>query len=244
MKLGKTAWLILIIGVFIIAIGSLYWLYLQEGPKQEELSQTLSRTQALLPLLAADRTKLENTLTELEDKLVQAVSQLEIAKAAFPNTVQSIEVDELLFGIAGDWDLEIVNLFATEPSDETVAVEMEESEVEESEVEYLEVEDVIYQVTYFAIDVKGKAPESDFKTEEEYKAYIDKAVDDILNFINTIATHEDITTATVKLVSIVIPKPLSEKEKDELTEELIEKRGEIEVPSATIQLVIYSYEGE
>jgi len=222
MKLGKIAWLILISGVFVIAIGSLYWLYLQEGPKQEELSQTLSRTQALLPILAADRTKLENTLTEVEDKLTQATSQLETAKAAFPNSVQTIEVDELLFGIAGDWALEIVNLFATAPSDETVAVEMEESEGGESEVEELEVEDITYLLTYFTIELKGQ-------------------VADILSFVDTVVNHRDFTAATVEMVTITVPKPVSEKESAELSEDEIEER---ETPSAIIKLIIYTYEGE
>ena len=222
MKLGKIAWLILISGVFIIAIGSLYWLYLQEGPKQEELSQTLSRTQTLLPILAADRTKLENTLTEVEDKLAQATSQLETAKAAFPNSVQSIEVDELLFGIAGDWGLEIVRLLATEPSDETVAVEMEESEVGESEVEELEVEDITYLLTYFTIELKGQ-------------------VADILSFVDTVVNHRDFTAATVEMVSITVPDPVSEKERAELSEDEIEER---ETPSAIIKLIIYTYKGE
>jgi len=232
MKLGKTAWLILIIGVFIIAIGSLYWLYLQERPKQEELSQTLSRTQATIPILAAERTKLENTLTELEDKLVQAVSQLETAKAPFPNSVQSIEVDELLFRLAHDWELEIVSLFATEPSDETVAVEVEESEVED-----LEVEDITYLLTYFTVDVKGKTPESAFKTEAEYEAYIAETIEDMLNFIHSIVIQKDINTATVELINIDIPEPLTE-------EELEEEGTDVARPLATIKLMIYSYEGE
>ena len=234
MKLSKTAWLILVIGIFVIASGSLYWLYLQEGPKQEELSGQLSTVQARIPKLAAERANLESTLTELEDKLAQVTSQLKTAKVVFPAAVESIEVDELLFGIAWDWGLEITSLTASEPSDLKVAVE--------AETEDIELEDVTYLVTSFTVDVKGKAPESDL-TEEEYKAYIDKAVADILNFIHTIVTHRDFDTATVELVNIVIPEPISEEEKEGLTEEQIEEREGI-APSATINLVIYSYEGE
>lgn len=236
MKLGKTAWIILVTGIFIIASGSLYWLYLQERPKQEELNAQLSAVQATLPKLAEQRASLESTLTELEDKLVQVTSQLKTAKAAFPAAVESIEVDELLFGIANDWGLEIISLTASEPSDLEVEVEVE--------TEDIEVEDITYLVTSFTVDVKGKAPESVFKTEEEYKAYIDKAVDDILNFIHTIVNHRDFDTATVELVNIVVPEPISEEEKEGLTEEQIEEREGIEVPSATIKLVIYSYKGE
>jgi len=208
MKLSKIAWLIMVIGIFVIASGSLYWIYLQEGPKQEELNAQLSVVQAQLPKLAAERASLESTLTELEDKLAQATSQLKTARAAFPTAaVESIEVDELLFGIADDWGLEITSLTASEPDGQDIEVEVED----------IEVEDVIYLVTSFDVNVKGE-------------------VADILNFIHTIVTHKDFDTATVELVNIVVPQPLTEAEKEELNEE--------EIPSATIKLVIYSYKGE
>jgi len=214
MKLGKTAWIILVTGVFIIAIGSVYWLYLQEGPKQTELNAQLSVVQAQLPKLAAERASLESTLTELEDKLAQVTSQLKTAKAVFPASVQSIEVDELLFGMADNWGLEITSLTASEPSDLEVEVEVE--------MEGIEVEDITYLVTYFAVDVDGE-------------------VTDILDFIHTIVTHRDFDTATVELVNITVPEPLTEAEKEELSEEEIAER---EIPSARINIDIYSYQGE
>ena len=214
MKLSRIAWLILVIGVFVIASGSLYWLYLQEGPKQEELNEQLSVVQATLPKLAAERADLESTLTGLENKLAQATSQLKTAKAVFPDSVESIEVDELLFEIANNWGLEITSLTASEPSDKMVKVE--------TEMEDIEVEDVTYAVTSFTADVKGE-------------------VTDILSFIQAIVNHQDLNTATVEIVAMVIPEPVSEIEKRELSEEEIEER---EKPSATITLVIYSYKGE
>jgi len=214
MKLGKIAWIILVTGVFIIAIGSVYWLYLQEGPKQTELNAQLSVVQAQLPKLAAERANLESTLTELEDKLAQVTSQLKTAKAVFPASVQSIEVDELLFGMADNWGLEITSLTASEPSDLEVEVEVE--------MEGIEVEDITYLVTYFAVDVDGE-------------------VTDILDFIHTIVTHRDFDTATVELVNITVPEPLTEAEKEELSEEEIAER---EIPSARINIDIYSYQGE
>jgi len=214
MKLGKTAWIILVTGVFIIAIGSVYWLYLQEGPKQTELNAQLSVVQAQLPKLAAERASLESTLTELEDKLAQVTLQLKTAKAVFPGSVQSIEVDELLFGMADNWGLEITSLTASEPSDLEVEIEVE--------MEDIEVEDITYLVTSFTVKVEGE-------------------VTDILDFIHTIVTHRDFDTATVELVNITVPEPLTEAEKEELSEEEIAER---EMPSATIRLIIYSYQGE
>lgn len=213
MKLGKTAWLILIVGVLVIALGSLYMLYRGQLAEQEQLNDALSLAQATVPKLAVDRANLESTLTELEDKLVQATSRLKTAKAAFPtSSVESIEVDELLFQIADAWDLDITSLTASEPGDEDIAVEVED----------IEVADVAYSVTPFTVAVKGE-------------------VTDILDFINAIVTHEDFITATVEAVNIMVPEPLTEEEKEDLTEEEI---AEKEKPSATIQLVIYSYRGE
>ena len=231
MKLGKTSWYVLGIGILVIASIGLYMLYQQEAREQEWLNEELVVAQAEVPKLASERANLESTLTELEDKLAQAISQLEEAGAKFPTSVESIEVDELLFQIADTWDLDITILTASEPGDERVPVDVED----------IEVEDVTYFVTTFTVDVEGKAPESDFKTEEEYKAYIDKAVADILNFFNAIVNESNLDTATVELVKITIPEPLSEKELELIKEE--EREG-IKVPSATIQLVIYSYEGE
>jgi len=217
MKFSRTAWLILIIGIFVIAIGSLYWLYLQEQPEQKALSETLSAAQDKLPKLAAERTNLESTLTELEDRLAQATSQLKAGKAAFPASVWSVEVDEMLFGIADSWSLEIINLTATEPSDTSVSPEIEDIEAED-----IEVEDVNYQLTSFTVEVKGQ-------------------VADILSFFDSVVNHRDFTTATVELVTIVVPEPVSETERGQLTEDEIEDR---ETPSATINIVIYSYKGE
>ena len=213
MKLGKIAWLILGIGIIIIALGSLYMLYRGQLAEQERLNDALSLAQATVPKLAVDRTNLESTLTELQDKLAQATSRLKTAKAAFPtSSVESIEVDELLFQIADAWDLDITSLTAEEPSVQIVEVEVED----------IDVADVTYSVTSFTVAVKGE-------------------VTDILDFINTIVTHEDFITATVEVVNITVPEPLTEEEKEDLTEEEIEEK---EKPSATIQLVIYSFRGE
>ena len=84
-------------------------------------------------------------------------------------------------------------------------------------------EGVTYSVAPFVVNVKGE-------------------VADILDFINTIATTDEyFTNATVELVNIVVPEPLTEKEKRQLTKESIDNA---EKPSATINLVIYGYRGE
>jgi len=220
MRLSRTAWLILVIGVFVIAFAGLYMIYLREQRAQEPLNEALAVAQTILPKLTTEATKLENTLAEMEDRLAQAKSHLQTAKATFPTRrVESIEVDEVLFGTADSWDLEITNLTATEPGDLTVPVEVE---AEDIEAEDIEVEDINFTVTTFTVQVKGE-------------------VADILNFIHSVVNHRDFDSATVELVNIVVPEPLTLAEKGELTEDEIE---EAEIPSATLTLTIYNYQGE
>lgn len=215
MRLSRTAWLILVIGVFVIAFAGLYMIYLREQQAQEPLNEALAVAQTVLPKLTTEATNLENALTEMEDRLAQAKSHLQTAKAIFPTRrVESIEVDEVLFGIAYNWDIEITNLTATEPGDQIVPVEVE--------IEDIEVEDIDFTVTTFTVQVKG-------------------AVADILDFIHTIVNHQDFDSATVELVNIVVPEPLTLAEKEEKTEEEIEGA---EIPSATLTLTIYNYQGE
>jgi len=190
MRLSKTAWLILGIGIFVIAFATLYMLYSRQADEQEQLRDSLSVAQDALPQLISEREDLESQLTQWESQLAQATSSLVKIEARFPESVQSIEYDERLFEIADDCDLEITSLTASEPGEE-------------------KVEDVTYAVTSFGVEVEGE-------------------VADILDFVNAIATSEYFTTATMEMVNMDIPEPEEEEDK----------------PSATIELVIYSYKGE
>ena len=251
-RLSKTSWLILGIGIFVIALVSLYMVYRQQGREQERLNDSLLVAQATLPTVVSEKedwesqltqresqlTQRESQLTQQESQLAQATSLLDTTQASFPESVESIEYDEELFRIADNWDLEITTLTASEPGDK-------------------EVEGITFSVTSFTADVKGE-------------------VADILGFISTIATDEDFINATTELVNIKVPEPLTEAEKEaikervtkeimeELTEEELteeereellealaealaaaeEKIEELEMPSASISLVMYSYKGE
>jgi len=194
MKLSRTFWLILGIGISVIAVGILGWFYLDQRGEQQRLDDNLAVAQRTYPTLVSQRDDLENALA-------QATSLLNAARSGFPDSVDSIRVDEKLFEIADD--CEITKLTASEPSDE-------------------KVEGITYITAPFVVDVKGE-------------------VADILDFINTIATDEYFINATIELVDIVVPEPLTEKEKRGLTEDEIK---EAKKPSATINLVIYGYQGE
>lgn len=210
MRLSKTAWSILGIGIFILAFSTLGWVYLQQGREQAQLNDSLSVAEATLSMRILDRkdteselAQLKDDLDELENKLTQATSLLDRTRVSFPESVESIEYDEELFNIADRWDLEIIKLTSTEPIDK-------------------EVESVVYSVASFMVTIEGE-------------------VDDILDFVSTIAGDEDFTSTTVEFVNVTIPEPLTEKEKGLLSQKRIE---EMEKPSATIKLDIYGYRGE
>jgi hypothetical protein len=261
-SLSKTAWLVLGIGVLVIALGSLYMLYLRQTNEQEQLNDSLSDVQADLPGLVAEQgdlesqlTLLENQLAQWESQLAQAVSLFNSTVANFPESVESIEYDEEFFEIAYGWDLKITGITASSPRDEKVKVEI----VGEDEYgeEIIEETEVVYSVTSFQVDVEGE-------------------VAGILGFIDTMVTSEDFICATAELINISVPEPLEDSEKAAITErytggiltelededlteaereELLEaleeafaaaeeEIEETEMPSASIRLIIYSYEGE
>ena len=213
MKLGRMAWSILVIGILVIALVTLYMVYTQQKSERDLVSEELAVAQSDLPRLAEERANLESTLAEMQSKHSEAISKLETAKAVFPNSVESIEVEELLFSFANTWGLEITSLISPEPRDNKVKVEVED---------IIEVEDVTYFVTSFTVDVEGD-------------------VADILGFVNTVVTEESLNTATVELANMKVPEPLTEDEKQGMTDEQIEEE---EIPSASIKLVIYGYKGE
>jgi len=195
MRLSRTFWLILGIGISVIAVGILGWVYLDQRGEHKRLDDNLAVAQRTYSILVSQRDDLESQLSQSESELAQAESLLREAKASFPESVESIEYDDALFGIADDCDLEITKLTASEPSNE-------------------EAETITYITASFTVDVEGE-------------------VADILDFINTIATSEyftnvtNFTNAVIKSVTMQVPEP--------------DEEGE---PSATINLVIYGYQGE
>jgi hypothetical protein len=193
MKLSRTAWLILGIGVLVIALGSLYMVYSRQSSAQQELAASLSQARAREPKVISDREAAAAELTKGQNKLAEASSLLTKSQAQFPKSVVSIEYGEALWEIADACDLEVMKLTAAEPSNKKVG-------------------DITFTVFSFEVKVRGE-------------------VDDILDFISDIARSEHFTAATVELVNIKVPEPPEEGEEPEL-------------PTATIRLVGYSYEGK
>lgn len=202
MKFGKTAQLILAIGIFAIGAIFLYRMNLGRQADKEQMNTQLTTAQTLVPKLTTERGELEAQLSQLRTELDIANASITENKAKFPSSVDSIQYDELLFKMAQDRSLEVMTLITSEPSDNRM-------------------EEVTYSVTSLNLEVRGE-------------------VADMLDFISALATGEEFTTATVELVDIRVPEPLTRAEKEGLTAEEAEEK---ELPSATVNIAIYSYKG-
>lgn len=186
MRLSKTAWLVLGIGIFIIAFASLFTLSSGQSGEQERLNDSLATAQGLEPKLISEREDLAGQQAQWEKRAIDAESALNRSQAQFPRSAESIDYDQLLFQIADDCDLQIMEIFASEPAEEWV-------------------EDILYAVATFKVKVRSE--ESPPSTVAAFENYIDATVADMLDFINNIDTSEDFSNATIELVEMKNLKP-------------------------------------
>ncbi len=197
MKLGRRTWIVIGVGLFVIAVLSLYMLYQGQAQKRQVARDNLAQAQEELRVLILQEQGLESELGQLEDELAQWQSELgqldtELAQAVlalgqteagFLASAGSIEYDEVLFGFARDSNLEIVSLSASEPVD----------------ISEEDIEDITYATTSFTVEVRGE-------------------VADILDFINAVVTDENFKTAILEPVTIMVPEPLTGAEKEQIKE--------------------------
>jgi Tfp pilus assembly protein PilO len=186
MRLSRTAWLILGIGVLVIALGTLYMVYSRQVSEQQELAASLSTAQARLPKVISDRQAAEAELTQWQDKLAEATSLLDKSQAQFPGSAESIEYDEVLFEIADSCDLEVMSLTASEPRDK-------------------KVEDVTYTVTTFEVEVRGEVDDIlDFIHDIATREYFTTATVELVNIkVPEAAEDEEETKPPEATISLV-----------------------------------------
>jgi hypothetical protein len=211
MKLSKTALLVLGIGIFVIAFAAMFSISSGQRGEQERLDGSLATAQALLPKLIAEREDLEGQLAEWEEKVAGITSALNTSEARFPKAVESVEFDEALFLMAEDCDLQIIELTATEPRNKT-----------EKDT------DITYAVTTFEVTVRSA--ESPPTTAEAFETYIDETLDNMLDFINTIATSQEFNIGIIEVVEMEdLEPPVEEVEENAVG------------PEATIQITVYAF---
>jgi len=185
LKLSKTSWLLLTIGIFIITFAGLVAVHYQQVREENRLNEEL--TLAEVKLNGFQLEQLSYQKGKLEKQLSQAISQFETAKAMFSQSTGSIATTGILFDIAEAHGVEVTELGSSGPVSG-------------------ELEGVPCSVLSLTARVEGD-------------------VSGLIGFITEL--NGDLTTGVVKSVEISIPETTSE-----------------ENPSANIQLVVYTYQGD
>ena len=120
MKLGRTAWLILGIGVFVMAFVTLFFIYTRQAGEQQELEANLAGAQTQLAKLISGRESLEDSLVQQQNTLATTRALLTSTQASFPELEASIEYDEVLTEIAQFSGVEVMNMSADEPREQAI----------------------------------------------------------------------------------------------------------------------------
>lgn len=98
MKLSKTSWLVIIIGVFVIILVGLGTVRSQQVNRQNELNEEFASAQSKLQGIQLEQ--LSHRQEELERQLSQNDSQSDTAKTILSQTIGSIAISDILFRIA------------------------------------------------------------------------------------------------------------------------------------------------
>ena len=183
MKLSKTSWLLITIGVFVIVLVGLGVIRSQQVNQQNQLNEELNTAELKLNGLQTE--PLSQRRAELEQQLSQITSQSETARTALSQPLGSIDVSDFLFDIA---EANSVNI--------TV--------LKSSGLASTELAGITCTVLPLSASVEGNLA-------------------DLASFITQL--NEDLANSVIGSVSINVPEASEE------------------IPSASIQLVIYTYQG-
>lgn len=117
MKLGKTSWMILLAGIFVVVIGSLGLARYQQLGAQQQLSEEFSIANARVINLQFDH--LREQEADLKVQLKESQDRVGVAKDRLRNDkVQSIQITDDFFDIADACGVEVVSLSTTALSGE------------------------------------------------------------------------------------------------------------------------------
>ena len=112
MKLGKSSWILLAVGVSIIAFASLGLVLFRQIDEKDQLDRELSLAQE--GLNAADFTGISSQYEELDKQLLEIYLDIEDAKVAFSQPTVSITSSDELFDIARVCDVEVIEISSSD----------------------------------------------------------------------------------------------------------------------------------
>ena len=108
MRISKTTWLVLVVGIFIIAAASLSVAYFQRDKEHTQLSEELDVAQTRLGNIQIEPLSSQNKA--LEQQLGYTVTQLEDARSTLSQSMPSIIASGNLFDIADECGVVIIEI--------------------------------------------------------------------------------------------------------------------------------------
>ena len=118
MKLSKTIWLVIAIGIFVVVGIGLGMVRSQQVDEQSELNEKLALVKSNLERVQPE--KLPSQQAELEEQLSRATSQFEAVKAILSEPVGSITATSILFDIVKAHGLEVTEMSSSGPATESL----------------------------------------------------------------------------------------------------------------------------
>lgn len=117
-KLSKTGWLIILIGLLAIAFSALGMTYSQQNREQTRLNQELALAQLLMKKTSSNYAEEKRSL---EDSTVKTRAELGTLKATLSPGNESIEAVDTLFQIADACQVTMVDIASAPPAPENVS---------------------------------------------------------------------------------------------------------------------------
>jgi hypothetical protein len=153
MKLTKTSWIILIVGVLAIAAGCLGWIYSQQLDKQKQIDTQLSAAQKKLALIKLD--ELNSQQEQLNQQIEQLNALLAEKKARLQATGNSIDTTNAILEDAKSHRIDIQSLTSPGRGGEQLAgTDMDTLAID------LQFTGNINDIVNFAISLNEKYPTS------------------------------------------------------------------------------------
>ncbi len=267
MKLSKTSLLVIIAGVLIIALAGVGFFYYQQINEQNQLNEQLALAQSRLSGVQLE--KLSSQQAELDTQLSQTTAQFEEVRALFSHPFGSIAVTDTLFDIAEAHGLEITVMtspgLASESLEETTCLVTTLNATVEGDVPNLVdfvislnsqlATGVVKSITITIPETTGEMKEGEMKVKiytiptcdycHQAKEFLSERGVKFTEYdvsSNRPAADEmvDLTGQTGVPVIVVDGQVVIGFDRARL-EQLL---GNVEKPSANIELVVYAYHGE
>lgn len=118
LKSGKTFWMVIAIGVFVIALTGVAKVYFEKSGEQKEVNEQLAVAQSRLSEIPLE--ELSSRQSELEGQLSQTTSQYNEVNSIISQPISSINTSSTFFDVAKTFGLEVTELTSTTPVTESL----------------------------------------------------------------------------------------------------------------------------